>query len=103
MGCSCAGKLHTISRPLSGAGKYGNSGFGFQLGTIPVVTVFCDNPERVNTLGVGCRETVGGWKVLQLGGFGMKSGDDTQLSSKRRNCPENQHPTPNPLSRVCFL
>ncbi|NER32850.1 MAG: hypothetical protein F6J93_02015 [Oscillatoria sp. SIO1A7] len=51
MGCSCVGKLHAISRPLSGAGKsYGNSGFGFQLGTIPVVTVFCDNPERVNTL-----------------------------------------------------
>ncbi|NER35818.1 MAG: hypothetical protein F6J93_17830 [Oscillatoria sp. SIO1A7] len=45
------GKLHTISQPFSGAEKsYGNSGFGFQLGTIPVVSIFGDNPERVNTL-----------------------------------------------------
>ncbi|NER37166.1 MAG: hypothetical protein F6J93_24900 [Oscillatoria sp. SIO1A7] len=46
MGCSCVGKLHTISRPLSGAGKsYGNSGFGFKLGTIPVVKKNGDNPS----------------------------------------------------------
>ncbi|NER33915.1 MAG: hypothetical protein F6J93_07685 [Oscillatoria sp. SIO1A7] len=47
MGCSCVGKLHTISQPLSGAEKSeGNFGFRFQLGTIPVVTIFGDNPSE---------------------------------------------------------
>ncbi|NER32921.1 MAG: hypothetical protein F6J93_02390 [Oscillatoria sp. SIO1A7] len=41
------GKLHTISRPLSGAGKsYGKSGFGFQLGTIPVVKKTVTTPHH---------------------------------------------------------
>ncbi|NER37822.1 MAG: hypothetical protein F6J93_28335 [Oscillatoria sp. SIO1A7] len=41
------GKLHTISQPLSGTEKsYGNFGFRFQLGTIPVVTKNGDNPSE---------------------------------------------------------